>query len=78
MAIMLVFRERAAEAFRVVSCESGFSTRARNGQYLGLFQMGEWERRTFGHGDTALEQAQAAYRYFAASGFDWSPWSCRP
>jgi hypothetical protein len=78
MAIMLVFGERAAEAFRVVACESGFSTTARNGQYLGMFQMGEWERRTFGHGDTALEQAQAAYRYFVASGYDWSPWTCRP
>ena len=51
---------------------------AQNGQYLGLFQMGSSERRLFGHGETALEQAQAAYRYFVRSGRDWSPWSCKP
>ena len=34
--------------------------------------------RLFGHGPTALAQAQAAYRYFVRSGRDWSPWSCKP
>ena len=53
------------------------STTAQNGQYLGLFQMGSYERRLFGHGASAHEQAVAAHRYFVRSGRDWSPWSCR-
>ena len=51
---------------------------AQNGQYLGLFQMGSSERRLFGHGETAHQQALAAHRYFVVSGRDWSPWSCKP
>lgn len=78
LAIRVVFGPRSSEALRVVQCESRFSTGARNGQYRGLFQMGSSERATYGHGDTALEQARAAYRYFVASGRDWSPWECKP
>lgn len=76
-AICHVFGEYCSEALRVSWCESRHTTTAHNGQYLGLFQMGYWERRRFGHGSTALEQARAAYRYFVESGRDWSPWSCR-
>jgi hypothetical protein len=77
-AICHVFGSHCGEALRVARCESGYSVNAQNGQYVGLFQMGSSERRIFGHGDTALEQAQAAYRYFVSSGRDWSPWSCKP
>ena len=77
-AICHVFGSHCEEALRVARCESGYSVNAENGQYLGLFQMGTSERRIFGHGETALEQAQAAYRYFVDSGRDWSPWSCKP
>ena len=56
---------------------SYIDTTAQNGQYLGLFQMGSYERELFGHGDTAHAQAIAAHRYFVRSGQDWSPWSCR-
>jgi hypothetical protein len=77
-AICHVFGSACDEALRVARCESGYQTTAQNGQYLGLFQMGSNERRLFGHGETALEQAQAAYRYFVRSGRDWSPWSCKP
>ena len=77
-AICHVFGPYCGEALRVARCESGYSVNAENGQYLGLFQMGTSERQIFGHGDTALEQAQAAYRYFVDSGRDWSPWSCKP
>jgi len=66
------------QALAVSKCESGHSIHAHNGQYLGLFQMGESERKTYGHGSTAYEQAVAAKRYFIASGRDWSPWSCKP
>lgn len=78
LAIRLVFGERAAGALRVAWCESRYSTGARNGQYLGLFQMGSYARSTYGHSSSALGQAQAAYRYFVASGRDWSPWECKP
>lgn len=77
-AICHVFRSYCGEALQVARCESGYSVDAQNGQYLGLFQMGASERRIFGHGETALEQARAAYRYFVGSGRDWSPWSCKP
>ena len=78
-AIRFVFREYAAQALGVARCESGhaMTPRAHNGQYLGMFQMGAHERRTYGHGPTPLEQARAAHRYFVASGRDWSPWACR-
>jgi hypothetical protein len=79
VAICRVFGRRyCGQALRVSWCESHHSTRAQNGQYLGLFQMGSSERRLFGHGETAHRQAIAAHRYFVASGRDWSPWSCKP
>lgn len=72
------------EAVRVVKCEAGkywymgYPHFAHNGQYLGMFQMGSWERRIYGHGPDPWKQAFAAYRYFIASGHDWSPWECKP
>ena len=77
-AICHVFGRYCGQALRVARCESGYSVNAQNGQYLGLFQMGSDERRLFGHGADALQQAKAAYRYFVRSGRDWSPWSCKP
>ena len=76
-AICNVFRSYCRQAVAVARCESGLSTTAENGQYLGLFQMGSNERQLFGHGLTAIDQAAAAHRYFVRSGRDWSPWSCR-
>jgi hypothetical protein len=79
VAICHVFGKRyCAQALRVSWCESRHSTRAQNGQYLGLFQMGSWERQRFGHGATPHSQAVAAHKYFALTGRDWSPWSCKP
>jgi hypothetical protein len=77
-AIRYVFGPYADQAIDVARCESHLSTRAHNGQYQGLFQMGAHERAVYGDSSTALGQAQAAYRYFVASGRDWSPWSCKP
>jgi hypothetical protein len=76
--ICRIFGSYCGQALRVSQCESGFHTDAQNGQYLGLFQMGSSERRIFGHGASAEEQAKAARRYFVASGSNWSPWSCKP
>jgi hypothetical protein len=79
-AICRVFKKYCTQALAVARCESGHSMtpRAHNGQYLGTFQMGSSERKLYGHGDTVLEQAKAAYRYFVLSGKDWSPWGCDP
>ena len=78
-AICSVFGRRyCGQALRVSWCESRHSTRAQNGEYLGLFQLGLSERRLFGHGETAHKQAIAAHKYFVVSGRDWSPWSCKP
>lgn len=77
VAIRAVFGPYAEQAIGVAWCESRLTTTAQNGQYLGLFQMGANERRLFGHGSSAHEQALAAHRYFVDSGRDWSPWSCR-
>jgi hypothetical protein len=75
--ICKVFGSRCEEALAVSWCESKWYVWAGNGQYLGLFQMGSWERRTYGHGSGAWAQARAALRYFNASGRDWSPWACK-
>jgi hypothetical protein len=69
------------EAFDVAWCESKFSTTARNGQYENIFQMGLSERRRYGWhaaGSSPRLTARAAYRYYRASGSDWSPWECKP
>lgn len=83
--ICAVFGPYCWQARRVALCESGYvvrswrtGTHARNGQYRGLFQMGYAERARYGHGAGAWAQARAAYRYFKASGRDWSPWQCKP
>ncbi|MCS7007109.1 MAG: hypothetical protein RMM28_04615 [Thermoleophilia bacterium] len=76
-AICRVFGRYCSQALEVAWCESRLLPSARNGEYLGLFQMGGTERRLFGHGPTPYEQARAAYRYFVRSGRDWSPWGCR-
>jgi hypothetical protein len=77
-AIRLVFGPYANQALTVAYCESRLSVWARNGQYLGLFQMGDYARSRYGHGTTPLEQAHSAYLYFVDSGRDWSPWECKP
>ena len=76
--ICRVFGSYCRQAISVARCESGLSIYAHNGQYLGLFQMGSFARSTYGHGWDAWTQSRAAYRYFVASGRDWSPWSCKP
>jgi hypothetical protein len=75
--IRTVFGRYARQALAIAWCESRWDVDARNGQYLGLFQMGSYERSLFGHGRTAHAQALAAHRYFVLSGRDWSPWGCR-
>ena len=79
VAICKVFGKYCQQALRVSWCESRWYVWARNGQYLGLFQMGNYARSRYGHHPSnAWIQARAAYAYFVDSGRDWSPWSCKP
>lgn len=73
-----VFGRYCSQALNVSWCESRWHTGARNGQYLGLFQMGTHERAQYGDGRDAWSESVAAAAYFAASGRDWSPWECKP
>jgi hypothetical protein len=77
-AICDAFDSYCDQAIQVAWCESRLHPDARNGQYLGLFQMGSYARELYGHGPTAHDQAIAAHKYFISSGRDWSPWSCKP
>jgi len=71
--------ESGRQAFEVAGCETGqtYDIWASNGQYKGLWQMGSGERKKFGHGWNAWDQAKAAHKYYVSSGRDWSPWSCK-
>lgn len=73
--ICAVFGDACSKALSVASCESHYSVYATNGQYHGIFQMGERERARFG-GSTfdVWEQVRAAYAYYRIAG--WSPWQC--
>ena len=63
-------------AWAVAGCEAGPSRSpwARNGQYLGMFQMGDWARARYGHAWNSWGQARAAHRYWLHAG--WAPWTC--
>lgn len=76
--ICKVFGSYCGQALTVTWCESRYRVWAKNGQYLGLFQMGRSERKTYGHGPGSWAQARAAWKYFVATGKDWSPWECKP
>ncbi len=77
-AICVTFGNYCSQAVSVARCESELNVGASNGQYLGLFQMGEYARSRYGHSWDAWGQARAAYRYFRDSGYSWSPWTCQP
>lgn len=68
--------QRCGRVLSVAWCESTLRPWARNGQYLGIFQMGTRERATYGHGPGVWTQARAAKRYWDQS--HWTPWQCKP
>lgn len=82
-------RHSRAAAHRVAECEStasaptriarrrGLGRWARNGQYVGIFQMGVRERRAHGwyrRGAPAHVQVASALSLYRSRG--WQPWSC--
>jgi hypothetical protein len=62
---------------RVARCESNLVRTATNGQYLGLFQLGDFARTRYLRGDwrDAYANAEAAARYAREAG-GFGPWSC--
>jgi hypothetical protein len=79
--IHAVFGKYGHQAVKVAKCESGLSQWAVNGQYVNLFQMGHWERKTYGwhvRGSSPWIAARAAFNYFRASGYSWRAWACKP
>jgi hypothetical protein len=78
-AICVTFKQYCYQALRVSWCESRWSVWARNGDYLGLFQVSSyWRRAVPGFAFNAWAQARHAYRVFVATGRNWRPWQCRP
>lgn len=71
-----VFVGQCKQAVNVAWCESRLNPRARNGSYVGVFQLGEHERKAYGHGRSVWAQSIGALLLHAARG--WQPWSCRP
>jgi hypothetical protein len=73
-AVCFYFKSNCATAMQIVKCETGgtYTPWSANGQYLGIFQMGSQERRTYGHGNNVWAQARAAYAYYRVAGF--GPW----
>ena len=79
---------RERQAISIAQCEGGhWSNCCANGggtkahynvdnQYKGMFQMGSWERQTYGFSWCAGGQARGAHRYYLDRG--WAPWSCNP
>ena len=77
--------ELGRQAVAVSGCETGYtySIWSKNGQYLGLFQMGTKERERWGFGNDPWEQALNAFKMFKWTsthepGDPWHRWSCRP
>ena len=81
-AVCFYFGSYCRQALRVAYCETGgtYSIYARNGQYLGLFQVSAYWRRAIPgwHPHSAWGQARHAYRVFRLTGSNWSHWSCKP
>lgn len=68
------WREAATVAFG----ESRWTPGAANGQYLGYFQMGAYERQLTGWTSDAAGQVRAASLYNRLTGGRFGPWDCRP
>lgn len=77
--------ELVDEAIQVAWCESRGKPTARNGQYMGLMQMGRREWAKYGKGKSAYDpiaNLEAAYRYYQyrrkLNGNGWAAWQCSP
>lgn len=69
---------QSRKAVQVAWCESRFDPRARNGQYLGVFQVSDhWRSSIPGWGSSVEDQARHALKIYKRVGRRWSPtWAC--
>lgn len=80
--IMAKFGSEGPHAIQVARCESGLHPTDTNGQYMGLFQLGNYHRHRatrlgYSWSDMLSPQPNinVAYDLFIEQG--WTPWSCR-
>ena len=80
--IKAVFGSRAGEALRVARCESRYDPNARNGSYVGVFQIHRrthaWRIEKVGGKDLydPLTNVRVAHALMKDKG--WGPWTCSP
>ena len=80
--IKAVFGSRAGEALRVARCESRNDPNARNGSYIGVFQIHRrlhaWRIEKVGGKDLydPLTNVRVAHSLMRDKG--WGPWTCSP
>ena len=80
--IKAVFGNRSGEALRVASCESRYDPNARNGSYVGVFQIHHrthaWRIEKVGGKDLydPLTNVRVAHSLMTDKG--WGPWTCSP
>jgi hypothetical protein len=77
-ALQAVHGSHWQEAAIVSFGESSWHPDARNGQYLGYFQMGSYERSVTGWTSDVYGQVRAADRWNKMTGGGWRKWDCRP
>jgi hypothetical protein len=72
--------ESTAQAPEHIARRNKLGRWAKNGQYVGVFQIGYAERKAHGfyrRGASALIQVQTAYRLYQARGWQpWQGWGC--
>ncbi len=80
--IKAVFGSRSGEALRVARCESRYDPNARNGSYVGVFQIHHrnhaWRIEKVGGKDLydPLTNVRVAHSLMKDKG--WGPWTCGP
>lgn len=77
-ALVTTFRSSWIDAAVVSFGESRWNPAAVNGQHLGYFQLGTYERGRTGWTADAAGQVRAASAWNAMTGGRWAAWSCRP
>lgn len=84
--IICSFDWPCSEAISVAGCESGRDKNgyldgnfATNGQFKGLFQMGDqWNYMFDGPWSDPYYNSEAAHELYVMSGRTWAHWSCKP
>jgi hypothetical protein len=73
-ALKKYFRHEWRRAAITAWAEGHWNAYAKNGQYLGTFQMGSWARSNYGHSYNLVGQVRHAAANYRQNG--WSQWEC--